>query len=474
MQTYLFYDMETTGLNRAFDQILQFAAVRTDMNFKEIDRHEIAIRLRPDIVISPRALITHRIPIQKALSGDPEFDAVRRMHRLFNEPETISLGYNSLRFDDEFLRFAFYRNLLPAYTHQYANGCRRMDILPMTVLYSLYKRDILTWPDDNGKASLKLEDLSAANNLAKGRAHDAMTDVEATVGLARRLAGSRDMWAYLSDAFVKDIDQARADQLPVAFESPAGTHRLGLMTGSEFGTRHAYQVPVVSIGRSIPYANQSLWLRLDLPELQDAGPDTVADTTWVIRKRFGEPGILLPPYERYWQTIDPERRQVAHDNLAWLQSNPRTLEEIVAYHRAFEYPVIPSLDAEAALYQAGFPPRETEALCRRFHASAANEKAALVASFPDTETRVLAGRIMVRHFPEYAPDEAGKEYAAYMARINPQHPDDAMPDYRGEKRVTPSSALADIDQLNSSADLDDEQAALLKDLERYIMDHFRS
>ncbi len=92
---YLFYDLETTGLNRAFDQVLQFAAIRTDMSFNEIDRHEIRIRLRPDVIISPYAIITHRIPIQDAVSGAPEFEATQQIHALLNKPGTISLGYNS-------------------------------------------------------------------------------------------------------------------------------------------------------------------------------------------------------------------------------------------------------------------------------------------------------------------------------------------------------------------------------------------
>jgi exodeoxyribonuclease I len=69
MSTYLFYDLETTGLNRAFDQVLQFAAIRTDMSFNEIDRHEIRIKLRPDVIISPYAIITHRIPIRSNQSN---------------------------------------------------------------------------------------------------------------------------------------------------------------------------------------------------------------------------------------------------------------------------------------------------------------------------------------------------------------------------------------------------------------------
>src|SRR3990167_351623 len=119
--SYLFYDIETTGLNKCFDQVLQFAAIRTDLSFNEIARAFISIRLNPDVTPSPAAIMTHRISMQDMQSGKPEVEGICEIHRLMNTPGTISLGYNNLNFDDEFLRFSFYRNLLPPYTHQYAN-----------------------------------------------------------------------------------------------------------------------------------------------------------------------------------------------------------------------------------------------------------------------------------------------------------------------------------------------------------------
>ncbi len=105
--SYLFYYIETTGLNKAFDQVLQFAAVRTDSELNEIDRQSIKIKLRSDIIPSPRALITNRMSIAELTSGACEFEAVRQIHGLMNAPGTVSLGYNTLGFDDEFLRFSF-------------------------------------------------------------------------------------------------------------------------------------------------------------------------------------------------------------------------------------------------------------------------------------------------------------------------------------------------------------------------------
>ena len=114
--SYLFYDIETTGLNKAFDQVLSFAAIRTDPGLNAIERHTITVKLRPDVIPSPGAILTNRIPVSDLSKGLCEFEATEQIHQLMNQAGTISLGYNTLGFDDEFLRFSFHRNLMPPYT----------------------------------------------------------------------------------------------------------------------------------------------------------------------------------------------------------------------------------------------------------------------------------------------------------------------------------------------------------------------
>ena len=470
--SYLFYDIETTGLNKAFDQILQFAAIRTDQNLNEIERHTVTIKLRPDVIPSPQAILTNRISIDALSSGMCEYEAVEIIHRLMNRADTISIGYNTLGFDDEFLRFSFHRNLRPPYSHQYRNGCRRMDLFPMAILYRLYKKDVLDWPQINGKPSLKLEHLGDANEIITGQSHEAIVDVATTVELARRFSKKKKMWRYLDGYFDKETDAYRMKELPMALKSPAGDHQKGLLVSGEYGSRQNYQVPVISIGSSLPYPNQTLWLRLDQPSLQETTPQSIADTTWVIRKRLGEPPILLPPYERYWKRIGEDRIAAFEENLNWLRTNPEIFQKIATYHREYRYPFIPNLDPDASLYQIGFYSRADEALCRKFHQTPLDQKSMLVNQFSSPDARTLAWRILSRNYPDTLPADFVEDFKAYLERINPAREEEAMIDYREHRRTTPSAALVEISRLRATGQLTDQQQLLLDNLEKHIQNNF--
>jgi exodeoxyribonuclease-1 len=471
-KTYLFYDIETTGLSKAFDQVLQFAAIRTDNQLNELDRFTVRIQLRPDVIPSPGAVITNRISIKEQANGLCEYEAIRQIHQLMNRRNTISLGYNSLGFDDEFLRFAFHRNLLPPYTHQYQNGCRRMDLLPITVMFWLYKREVIIWPQRKAEPSLKLEHINEVNQLASGPAHEATVDVEATLELARRFFKSHKMWDYLTGYFDKETDVHRINDIPATFQTALGDHRWGLMVGSEYGPQLMYQVPVLSIGDSIPYSNQTLWLRLDLPALTETKADTIESSTWIVRKRFGEPGILLPPNRRYLKLLSAERKDIVTQNLKWLQANPSIFQHIVNYHRNYSYPFIPNLDPDAALYQIGFFCRDDETVFKQFQKAPLDEKETIISQLTSPEARILANRVLARNFPQHLSKEAQAEFEAYLRRVNPSSQDQALVDYKGAPRITPGSALAKIEHLKESNALDEEQLAVLDELQIYIKTRF--
>lgn len=468
MKRFLFYDLETTGLNKSFDQILQFAAISTDEKLKEIERYAISVKLRPDVIPSPRATLTHRISPSAAMEGLTELEAVRHIHALLNTPGTISLGYNTLGFDDEFLRFSFYRNLLPPYTHQYANQCGRMDLLPITVLYFLYKPDVISWPEVDGKPTMKLEHLSKANALAEGPAHDAMVDVEATVALARRLYREKGMWDYVTGYFSKPTDQGRINTLPSAFDSAAGMHLYGIMTGSKFGPDQLYQAPVLYIGDSIPYSNQSLWLKLDDGDLKTPRDGDAMDNVRVIRKRMGEPNIILPPLDRFLKRLSPERKEMVRENLSWIQHEKKRFYDIVSWFCEFRYPDVEHVDVDASLYLSGFLSREEQMLCKQFHQQVQTNGAGFIREFDKAPLRTQALRILFRNFSCERFKGFEKDYERFMEAVNPMDETQAMNDFRDEKRLTPRMALSEIGDIRQKETLDDDQLRVLGDLEDYL------
>jgi len=281
------------------------------------------------------------------------------------------------------------------------------------------------------------------------------------------------MWQYLEGYFDKETDAHRMKELPIAFQSGAGDHRKGLMISGEYGPRQNYQIPVISIGESIPYSNQTLWLRMDQPQLRETTPQSIGDTTWVIRKRLGEPGILLPPHDRYWIRIGDERSGLFEENLTWLQNNHEIFEQIVNYYRTYRYPFIPNLDADASLYQIGFYSRADEKVCRTFQETSLEKKADLIDHFSSPDARTLAGRILCRNYPERFPAEYASEFNQYMKRVNPPREKDALVDYREQRRTTPKDALVEINRLKQSGEFERNQLRLLIDLEDYIRTQFK-
>src|SRR5690606_35243794 len=112
--------------------------------------------LRPDIAPHPEAILTTRIQLEKHTSSYSDYTIACKIHELFNQPNTINIGYNSLGFDDTFLRFSFYRNLFQPYTHQFLNDCMRADVLPILIRYYIYAPEAIIFPVREGKTSFKL------------------------------------------------------------------------------------------------------------------------------------------------------------------------------------------------------------------------------------------------------------------------------------------------------------------------------
>ncbi len=169
---------------------MQFAGQRTDMNLKPLaEPDNILIRLSDDILPEPDAiLITGITPQKTRADGISEAEFLRYFHESIAAPNTIFVGFNNVRFDDEFVRFANWRNFYDAYEWSWRDGRSRWDMLDVVRMTRALRPDGIEWPVDvNGKATNRLELLTAMNKLEHTDAHDALSDVRATIAVARMI-----------------------------------------------------------------------------------------------------------------------------------------------------------------------------------------------------------------------------------------------------------------------------------------------
>ncbi len=189
-QTLYFYDLETSGVNPRMDRVMQFAGQRVDMSLKPIgepDNHLII--LTEDTLPSPDAiLVTGITPQQTRADGMTEAEFTKLFHDKIATPGTVFVGFNTVRFDDEFMRFLLWRNFYDAYEWQWKDNRGRWDLLDVVRMTRALRPVDIKWPfDAEGKPTNRLELLAAANELNHANAHDALSDVLATIDLARLL-----------------------------------------------------------------------------------------------------------------------------------------------------------------------------------------------------------------------------------------------------------------------------------------------
>lgn len=186
--SFLWHDYETFGAQARRDRPAQFAAIRTDADLNEIGE-PINLFCKPanDFLPDPQScLITHITPQQCLEQGLPEHVFAAQIEKQLATTGTIGVGYNTIRFDDEITRFMFWRNLIDPYAREWQNQCGRWDIMDMVRTTYALRPEGINWPlNEEGKPSFRLEHLTAANGITHDAAHDALSDVRATIALAK-------------------------------------------------------------------------------------------------------------------------------------------------------------------------------------------------------------------------------------------------------------------------------------------------
>ncbi|SFN61865.1 Exodeoxyribonuclease I subunit C [Formivibrio citricus] len=186
--TFFWHDYETFGIDPRRDRPAQFAGIRTDAELNEIGEPLMCYcQPAPDYLPDPQScLITGITPQLCQERGLPENEFAAAIEKELAAPGTIGVGYNTIRFDDEFTRHLFWRNLIDPYAREWQNDCGRWDLLDVVRCAYALRPEGIVWPtNDDGKPSFRLEHLTAANGLVHEAAHDALSDVRATIALAR-------------------------------------------------------------------------------------------------------------------------------------------------------------------------------------------------------------------------------------------------------------------------------------------------
>lgn len=213
VQTFFFYDLETSGLNPRQDRIMQFAGQRTDVNLQPIgEPYNILVALNDDTLPSPDALMVTGITPQKTVEeGYTEAQFARMLNEEVFTPNTIAVGFNNIRFDDEFVRHLLWRNFHDPYEWSWKDGRSRWDLLDVVRMTRALRPEGINWPvDEKGQATNRLELITQENGIAHENAHDAMSDVDALIDVTRLI---RDRQPQLFEYLLKLRDKKEVQRL---------------------------------------------------------------------------------------------------------------------------------------------------------------------------------------------------------------------------------------------------------------------
>lgn len=409
--SFLFYDLETFGQDPRRTRIAQFAGIRTDADLNIIEE-PVSFYVKPadDLLPSPIATLITGITPQHALSaGVTEAEAFARINDLMAQPGTCSLGYNTLRFDDEFVRHGLFRNFYDPYEREWRNGNSRWDLLDMMRLLHALRPDGIVWPQrEDGATSFKLEHLATANNVRQGDAHEALSDVYATIGLAKLFKQAQPrLWDYalkLRDKrFVGGLLDVEAMQ-PV------------LHISMRYPAQRMCAAPVLPLARH-PFINNriiALDLEGDIEPLLDLPPETIAARLYTRAADMAEgeqrvplkevhlnkvPALVawnhLRPADHGRLGIDPAAIEAKAERLR--QIGPALAEKVRQVYSGER--TLPPSDVDASLYD-GFLADGDKSLMSRIRTSPPAELASFAERLRDPRMPELLFRYRARNYPD--------------------------------------------------------------------------
>lgn len=432
--TFFFYDLETSGLSPAYQRIMQFAGQRTDGDLNPVGKPvNVLVKLPEDILPEPDAiLITKTTPQNTQAEGISEPELMKLLAEQVFTPHTTIVGFNNIRFDDEFLRFALWRNFYDPYEWCYKENRSRWDMLDVVRMTRALRPDGINWPvDDKGQPTNRLEELSKANHLIHDNAHDALSDVMATIGVARMI---RDKQPKLFDYLLTMRNKNKVMEL-VNLTKP----RPFVYSSGRYGKTKSFTtvgLPIAPASRDggvVIYdlsVNPEPFFTMNAKQLQDK-----AFASWEVRKQTDFVG--LPAKELFYNKAPAVAPLGVMDKASWerlrldkatiekhaalLMQNPEfatKLAEAYKHKPAFA----PAADVEGQLYDVFIADADKP---RMAVIRAADEKSLVqfTPDFSDKRFIELFIRYKARNFPKALSDHEREKWEEYrlqkFARTSP-------------------------------------------------------
>ena len=409
MTSIFWYDYETTGINPRCDRPLQMAGLRTDFDLNEIDE-PVNLYCQPsdDILPHPAACaITGITPADLAERGLSEADFMTRVHAQLAAPGTCGAGYNTLRFDDEMTRYSLYRNFFDPYAREWQGGNSRWDLIDVVRAAYALRPDGIVWPtDDEGRVTLKLERLTAANGIDHGNAHEALSDVRATIALARLIREKQPKlyeWLFKLRSKQKVLDQVRLLQpmVHISGRFSAARHYVGVVLPLAWHPRNKNALIVCD-------------LHLDPQGLLDLDADALRQRLYTRRDDLAEGELPVPlklihinkcPVVAPLSVLRPQDQQRLGLDMPLYQQRALRLsdaqqvwlDKVTAIYAREDFSV--SQDPEQQLYD-GFIGDRDRRLCEQVRSVDPAQLAQEQWPFDDERLPELLFRYRARNFPE--------------------------------------------------------------------------
>ncbi len=426
-QSLFFYDLETSGVNPRSSRVMQFAGQRTDMNLQPIgDPQNHLIKLADDTLPEPDAImITGITPQQVSADGMTEKEFLDIFHDQIAKPGTVFVGFNSVRFDDEFMRYMQYRNFHDPYEWQWKDDRSRWDLLDVMRMTRALRPEGIKWPVDvNGKATNRLELFTGINGLSHDNAHDALNDVLATIAAARLI---RDKQPKLFD-YLLSLRSKQAVQKLVCGDQPF------VYTSGKYAAEYEKTTVAFTLGENPKKQGVLVYdLRHDpTPFLAMKTTELVEAWKW---KRDRE-DLPLPvktlqfnrcPAVAPLGVLDDASKERTSIDLATTQKHLKILTSDSGFYdrllQALEVMnkdqqtrlVSADVDVDAQLYD-GFIPDTDKTTSRAIRVADPDELAEFASKLHDARLKSLLPLYKARNYPASLTDEERADWEAYRQR----------------------------------------------------------